>query len=162
MASLIKVSLMLHNKESIPNIRFNNPNPKIDFIDGMIQVQTKLEKTTPNMAASDSKFVASVSTYGVGGANPHVVVKSFETVKQVQAAATIIREPKTTTTSLCLFAIDTLTEGSLGRWQTTLTSHFKNLAELRALHSLSRKLTHQACDSKEEVGQAGPVRLPAH
>ena len=80
MASLIKVSLMFHNKESIPNIRFNNPNPKIDFIDGMMQVQTELEKFTPNMAASDGKFVASVSTYSVSGANTHVVIKSFETV----------------------------------------------------------------------------------
>ena len=31
MASLIKVSLMLHNKEIILNIRFTKPNPKIDF-----------------------------------------------------------------------------------------------------------------------------------
>ena len=47
MASLIKVSLMLHNKEIIPNIRFNNPNPKIDFVNGMMQVQTELEKSPP-------------------------------------------------------------------------------------------------------------------
>jgi hypothetical protein len=39
----------------------------------------------------------------------------------------LIREPKTNTTPLYLFAIGTLTEGSLGRWQTALTSHFKNL-----------------------------------
>ena len=47
MASLIKVSLMLPNKESIPNIRFNNPNPKIDFIDGMIRSRPSSRKSPP-------------------------------------------------------------------------------------------------------------------
>jgi len=127
MASLIKVSLMLHNKEIIPNVRFHNPNPKIDFVGGKMKVQTELERIPPNMAASDGKFVASISTYGLGGANGHVVIESFETAEQVQAAAAITHEPKTTTPPLYLFAIGTLTEPSLGRWQTALTSHFENL-----------------------------------
>ena len=161
MASLIKVSLMIHNKEIIPNIRFTKPNPKIDFVGGMMKVQTELEKISPDMAASDGKFVASVSTYGVGGANAHVVVESFETVEQVQAAASIIREPKTTTPPLYLFAIGTLTEGSLGRWQTTLTSHFENLAEPRALRSLSRELTRQARASPYRSFAVGPALTPS-
>jgi acyl transferase domain-containing protein len=41
MASLIKVSLMLKRKEIIPNIRYNTPNPKIDFANFMMEVQTK-------------------------------------------------------------------------------------------------------------------------
>ena len=76
------------------------------------------------MAASDGKFVASISTYGLGGANGHVVIESFETAEQVQAAAAITHEPKTTAPPLYLFAIGTLTEASLGRWQTALTSQF--------------------------------------
>ena len=160
MASLIKVSLMLHNKEVIPNIRFNQPNPKIDFIGGMMKVQTELEKFSPDMAASDGKFVASVSTYGVGGANAHVVVESFETVKQVDAAAAVIRQPKTVTPSLYLFAIGTLTEGSLGRWQTVLVSHFGDLAEPRALQSLSRELTRQARASPYRSFAVGPTLTP--
>ena len=160
MASLIKVSLMIHNKEIIPNIRFTKPNPKIDFVGGMMQVQTELEKMSPDMAASDGKFVASVSTYGVGGANAHVVVESFETVEQVQAAAAIIREPKTTTPPLYLFAVGTLTEGSLGRWQTALSSHFENLAEPRALRSLSRELIRQARASPYRSFAVGPALTP--
>jgi acyl transferase domain-containing protein len=113
------------------------------------------------MAASDGKFVASVSTYGVGGANAHVVVESFETVEQVQAAAAIIREPKTATTPLYLFAIGTLTEGSLDRWQTTLTSHFENLAEPRVLRSLSRELTRQARASPYRSFAVGPALTPS-
>jgi Polyketide synthase modules and related proteins len=38
---LIKVSLMLHHKEIIPNIRFTKPNPKIQFGKGMMKVQTE-------------------------------------------------------------------------------------------------------------------------
>ena len=160
MASLIKVSLMLHNKEVIPNIRFNKPNPKIDFVGGMMKVQTELEKISPDMAAPDGKFVTSVSTYGVGGANAHVVVESFETAAQVEAAAAIIREPKTSTTPLYLFAVGTLTEGSLGRWQSALTSHFENLAEPKALRSLSRELTRQARASPYRSFAVGPALTP--
>ena len=42
LASLIKVSMMLHYKEIVPNIRFNLPNPKIDFLKGMMRVQTQV------------------------------------------------------------------------------------------------------------------------
>jgi len=160
MASLIKVSLMLHNKEIIPNIRFTKPNPKIDFVGGMMKVQTELEKISTDMAAPDGKFVASVSTYGVGGANAHIVVESFETVEQVQASAAIIREPRTTTPPLYLFAVGTLTEGSLDRWQTALASHFENLTEPRSLRSLSRELTRQARASPYRSFAVGPALTP--
>ena len=42
LASLIKVSLMLKHKEIIPNIRFNKPNPKIDFNTLLMKVQTEV------------------------------------------------------------------------------------------------------------------------
>lgn len=42
LASLVKVSLMLHHKEIIPNIRFNKANPKIDFPALKMQVQTEV------------------------------------------------------------------------------------------------------------------------
>jgi acyl transferase domain-containing protein len=143
MASLIKVSLMLHHKEIIPNIRFNKPNPKIDFVKGMMQVQTELEKMTPEMAAPDGHWVASVSTYGVGGANAHVVVETFETCAEVEASAAIIREPKTNTKPLYLFGAGTLTEGSLVRWQTALMANFEGQYDPKILRSASRELTRQ-------------------
>ena len=42
LASLVKVSLMLHHKEIIPNIRFTKANPKIDFPALKMQVQTEV------------------------------------------------------------------------------------------------------------------------
>ena len=85
-----------------------------------------------------------------------VVAESFKTVEQVQAAAAIIRELKTTSTPLYLVAIDTLTEDSLSCWQTTLASHFENLAEPRALRSLSHHLTCQARASLYRSFPVGP------
>jgi len=160
MASLIKVSLMLHNKELIPNIRFNDPNPKIDFVGGMMKVQTELEKISPDMAAPDGKFVASVSTYGLGGANGHIVIESLEVLNRAQAAAIIAHEPKTIAPPLYLFAVGTLTEGSLGRWQTALTSHFEDLTDPRALRSLSREITRQARASPYRSFAVGPALTP--
>jgi len=144
MASLIKVSLMLHNKEIIPNIRFHNPNPKIHFVGGMMKVQVELERISPDMAAPDGKFVTSISTYGLGGANGHIVVESFNGIEQTRVVTDTACEPKTTIPPLYLFTIGTLTEGSLGRWQTALTSHFESITEPRTLRSLSRELIRQA------------------
>ena len=160
MASLIKVSLMLSNKEIIPNIRFHNPNPKIDFVGGMMKVQTELERISPDMAAPDGKFVTSISTYGLGGANGHIVVESFE-VEQNQIPANTVHKPKTAAPPLYLFTIGTLTEGSLGRWQTVLTSHFEGLTEPRALRSLSRELNRQARASSYRSFAVGPALTPS-
>lgn len=34
--------MMLDRKEILPNIRFNSPNPKIDFVKGKMKVQTEV------------------------------------------------------------------------------------------------------------------------
>ncbi|EIW85666.1 ketoacyl-synt-domain-containing protein [Coniophora puteana RWD-64-598 SS2] len=44
MASLVKVSMMMHHKEIIPNIRFKSANPKIDFANGKMKVQTEVRR----------------------------------------------------------------------------------------------------------------------
>jgi len=141
LASLIKVSLMLHNKEIIPNIRFNKPNPKIQFGKGMMKVQTELEKITPDLAAPDGKWVTSISSYGVGGANAHVVVETFETANDVL-------QNTTTETSaekpLYIFPIGSLTETSLARWGDALAEAYKGVTDDKTLRSLSRDLGRQA------------------
>ncbi|EMD32324.1 PKS/NRPS enzyme [Gelatoporia subvermispora B] len=142
LASLIKVSLMLHNKEIIPNYRFNNPNPKIDFVKGKMRVQTELEKLTAEMAGKDGKWVTSVSSYGVGGANAHVVLETFESAGQLALPA-----PETETTvakPIYLFSVGTLTEASIVRWQETLSQAFQGVNTPKTLRSLSRELARQA------------------
>ena len=73
LASLIKVLMMLHHKEIIPNIRFQKVNPKIDFPALKMQVKTELEAIKPEVMAKDGKWVISISSYGVGGSNAHIV-----------------------------------------------------------------------------------------
>ncbi|KAH9923014.1 putative nonribosomal peptide synthetase [Amylocystis lapponica] len=142
LASLIKVSLMLHNKEVIPNVRFNKPNPKIDFVKGKMRVQTELEKMTSEMAGKDGKWVTSVSSYGVGGANAHVVMETFETVDQVSDALTTSEE--TAEKPLYLFSIGTLTEASIVRWQDVLSQAFDGVTAPKTLRSLARELARQS------------------
>ncbi|KAH7927995.1 putative nonribosomal peptide synthetase [Leucogyrophana mollusca] len=143
LASLIKVSLMLHRKEILPNIRFNEPNPKIDFVGLKMRVQTELEKVTPEMAAHDGKWVASVSSYGVGGSNAHVVMETFEAVSDMLHSTVEVISPSTKK-PLYLFAVGALTEPGLGRWQESLTKTYDGVVEAIVLRSLARELGRQA------------------
>ena len=86
--------------------------------------------------------------------------ESFEPTAEAKAAAALISEPKTNTTPLYSFATGTLTEGSPGRWQNVLTSHFKDLDEPRSLRSLSRDLTRQARASPYHSFAASPALTP--
>jgi acyl transferase domain-containing protein len=91
--------MMLHHKEIIPNIRFTKANPKIDFLALKMQVQTEVcvgfvlvevwsahkmlapiswRVSRAEMAASDGAWVTSISSYGVGGSNAHIVLESVE------------------------------------------------------------------------------------
>ena len=92
------------------------------------------------MAASDGKWVTSVSSYGVGGSNAHIVLESAETIadpsKSVAAQAS---EEK----PLYLFSIGSLTEPTLGRWKDALISAHDGVTDDRVLRSVARELGRQ-------------------
>ncbi|KAK3688033.1 hypothetical protein B0T22DRAFT_425418 [Podospora appendiculata] len=71
LTSLIKCILALENKVIPPNIKFDKPNPKIPFDQGRLQVPTDSIPWPTNR-----KERASVNSFGVGGANAHVIVDS--------------------------------------------------------------------------------------
>ncbi|KAG6333238.1 hypothetical protein ID866_5853, partial [Astraeus odoratus] len=141
LASLVKVSMMLHHKEIIPNIRFQKANPKIDFPALKMQVQTELEKISPEMAARDGKFVTSVSSYGVGGSNAHVVLETAETVTDLVKSAPIASSSDKK--RLYLFSIGSLTEPALGRWKDVLTGAYEGVTDDLTLRSIARDLGRQ-------------------
>ncbi|KAI8820281.1 putative nonribosomal peptide synthetase [Fimicolochytrium jonesii] len=167
LASLIKVTMMMHQKEIIPNYRFNSPNKKIDLKALNMRVQTELEPMTPELAAADGKWVASVSSYGVGGANAHLVLETFESAQQMIALAA---EPDSIPMSVAqrasqeendtsgavsekraadphyLFSIGTMTASSLTQWGKDLGEHFASCDDADVLRSLSRSLGRQARD----------------
>ncbi|KAG9317960.1 hypothetical protein JVU11DRAFT_12 [Chiua virens] len=140
LASLVKVSMMLHHKEIIPNIRFTKANPKIDFPALKMQVQTKLEDISAEMAAADGVWVASISSYGVGGSNAHVVVESAETISDLSKS---IAAPAEQMKPLYLFSLGSLTEPALRRWTDALASAYERETDDRILRSVARELGRQ-------------------
>ncbi|KAJ3146079.1 hypothetical protein HDU86_000536 [Geranomyces michiganensis] len=153
LASLIKVSMMFHHKLLIPNIRLNKPNAKIQFEKHNMRVQTELEPLEPCMAAADGKWVASVSSYGVGGSNSHLVLETYETADQVVAAQRQKKtdeEAKAASPDLKLFNIGTFTERSLKKLGSVLQEHYEHTTDDLTLRSLARQLSRQsrACSNR--------------
>ena len=142
LASLIEVSMMLHHKEIIPNICFQKANPKINFPDLKMQVQTELEAIKPEVMAKDRKWVISISSYGVGGSNAHIVPETAETVSDLIKSASV-------TTSLdkkplYLFSVGSLMEPAVGHWKDALVQAYKGMTDDLTLHSLTCDLGRQS------------------
>ncbi|OTA94899.1 hypothetical protein M434DRAFT_70407 [Hypoxylon sp. CO27-5] len=71
LTSLLKCVLALENKVIPPNIKFNQPNPKIPFKQGNLRVPTD-----PVPWPQDRHERTSINSFGVGGANAHVILDS--------------------------------------------------------------------------------------
>jgi acyl transferase domain-containing protein len=70
-AGLMKAVLQLKNKEIVPSINFESPNPNIDFANSPFYVNTKLQPWQRNGAP----LRAGVSSFGIGGTNAHLVLE---------------------------------------------------------------------------------------
>lgn len=70
-AGLIKASLVLFNKRIPPSVNFQKPNPQISFENTPFFVNTQ----PIELDAHEGPLRASVSSFGVGGTNAHVVVE---------------------------------------------------------------------------------------
>lgn len=70
-AGFIKACLALANKEIPPTVNYDTPNPKIDFASSPFFVNTSLRPWPANGRARR----ASVSAFGIGGTNAHVVLE---------------------------------------------------------------------------------------
>ncbi|SPJ72405.1 related to polyketide synthase [Fusarium torulosum] len=72
LTALIKMVLALEHGVIPPNIKFDKPNPKIPFAEKNLVVPIE-----PMPWPSDRMERISVNSFGIGGANAHVVVDSF-------------------------------------------------------------------------------------
>jgi len=70
-ASLIKTSLSLHNRQIPPSLGFDSPNPSIDFDGSPFRVNTVLSDWTSHKGPRR----AGVNSLGVGGTNAHIVLE---------------------------------------------------------------------------------------
>ncbi|KAH6658527.1 KR domain-containing protein [Truncatella angustata] len=74
LTSLIKSVLALEHQIIPPNIKFNKPNPKIPFAEKKLTVPVD-----PVPWPKDKHERASVNSFGIGGANAHVIIDSART-----------------------------------------------------------------------------------
>src|SRR5690606_12307314 len=77
---LIKVLLQLHHRMLVPSITSSRPNPQIAFSRGPFDVQRELEDWPQLFVEAEGRKVplprrAGLSSFGVGGANAHVIVE---------------------------------------------------------------------------------------
>ncbi|KAH8677742.1 putative polyketide synthase [Xylariales sp. PMI_506] len=71
LTSLIKNILALEHQMVLPNINFTTPNPKIPFEKCRLRVPVDLEPWPKNRAER-----VSINSFGIGGANAHVIIES--------------------------------------------------------------------------------------
>ena len=102
-----------------------------------------MEKITPEQAAADGKWIASVASSGIGGSNSHVVLETLETVTTAAGALANIESP-TTSDQLYLFVVAALTGPTVLRWKDALTESFKDVTDDRILRSLSYDLARKS------------------
>ncbi len=79
-AGLIKLALTLEHGTVPPNLHFSKPNPLIDFASGRFGVPVRVE----NLAADEHRK-GGVSSFGFGGTNAHLVLRSGDAAVQVRA-----------------------------------------------------------------------------
>ena len=73
MAGVIKVLMMLRNREIPPSLNFTTPNPVIDFENSPFEVAAALCDWRP--AEDGLPLRAGVSAFGFGGANAHILLE---------------------------------------------------------------------------------------
>ena len=75
LAGFIKTVLSLKNKQLVPSLHFENPNPLIDFEDSAVFVNNSLKDWNTN---NKTPRRAAVSAFGLSGTNRHVVLEEVE------------------------------------------------------------------------------------
>ncbi|KAI1125318.1 acyl transferase domain-containing protein [Nemania abortiva] len=84
LTSLLKCIMALENKTIPPNIKFKRPNPNIPFAEGGLRVPTD-----PVPWPQDRDERASINSFGVGGANAHVIIDSAASFGITKAARSV-------------------------------------------------------------------------
>lgn len=156
-AGLMKVVLALHQRVLPPTAKITRPNPKMQFDDSPLYLNTAAR---PWVHAGDTPRRAGVSAFGFGGTNYHVAVEEY-----VPGPAPVMLPA---TSSLFLVGADT-DEALLERIEALAdaehpTVHHASHAALQAWTSGARVVAFQAsnldevgerCDAAKALVQAG-------
>jgi acyl transferase domain-containing protein/surfactin synthase thioesterase subunit len=83
-AGLIKLSLILKNRQIPANLHFLKPNPKIPFEQYRLRVPTALEKIEKK-----GTLYGGVNSFGAGGTNAHIVLQSYDEQPATSSTQTV-------------------------------------------------------------------------
>ncbi|KAI1374459.1 hypothetical protein F4677DRAFT_461487 [Hypoxylon crocopeplum] len=137
LASLIKAVLALENKRIPPNIKFNDPNPKIPFKAKKLTVPT-----TPIPFPADKAERISVNSFGIGGSNAHVILDSFPQSAKEERFLKAAKRPE-----LLLFSANTQNslKQQIEQYQGYASQHPSDLYDAAYTLALRReRLPHRA------------------
>ena len=90
LTSLIKAVLALENRIIPPNIKFNSPNPNIPF-----KSRNLIVPVEPTPWPEDGGERVSINSFGIGGANAHVVLDSARSLHAAPPAPISVAQPDT-------------------------------------------------------------------
>jgi len=116
LASLIKTVLSMQHRQIPPSLNFEEPNPKIDFVNSPFYVNTRLSKWESN----GTPLRAGVSSFGIGGTNTHVIL---EEAPQIEPSEKSKRPWQ-------LIILSAKTETALEKMTSNLAEYVKNHQEL--------------------------------
>ncbi|RCJ21834.1 hypothetical protein A6770_04150 [Nostoc minutum NIES-26] len=119
-SGLIKTALALKHQQIPPTLHFQQPNPKIDFVNSPFYVNTQLNE----WSAKNTPRRAGVSSFGVGSTNVHVVMEEAP-----------VLEPSSDTQPWQVLLLSAKTAAALETTTANLAEHLKqnptlNLADV--------------------------------
>jgi acyl transferase domain-containing protein len=119
----------------------------------------QIEPLTPDFAAPDGKWVASVSCHGIGGSNAHVVLETLES-SLVSPPAMQMETGTSLFNPIYLFIFSGTTEPAIIRWKDSLTVAYNDIADNRVLRSLSYELARLSRPRPARAFAIGPKFSP--
>ncbi|KAL9094132.1 MAG: hypothetical protein Q9165_003547 [Trypethelium subeluteriae] len=156
--SLIKAVLALEHVTIPPNIKFNRPNPRIQFRAKNLKVPT--EATAWPV---DRPKRISVNSFGIGGANAHAIVESYTDDKNSREYSS---NHQTTTPTLLLFSANTSDslQTRINDHEAYLKAHPERLLDMAFTLAFRREhLSHRSymiAKDNTTVDIASPLKIP--
>ncbi|MBA3804854.1 MAG: acyltransferase domain-containing protein, partial [Acidobacteria bacterium] len=144
-ASLIKTALALKHRLIPPSLNFEEPNPKIDFVNSPFYVNSKLSVWESNGGPRR----AGVSNWGIGGTNAHLILEEAPE-----------RLPAPSLKPYQLLTISAKSQAALEIATTNLLDHLKrhpelNLADIAYTLQIGRRqFDHRRMIVCRDVGDA--------
>ncbi|HEX9058812.1 MAG TPA: type I polyketide synthase, partial [Clostridia bacterium] len=130
LASMIKTILAMKHRVIPPSLNFEEPNPKIDFVNSPFHVNNKLSK----WETEGFPLRAGVSSFGIGGTNTHVIL---EEAPEIEPSGDSARPWQ-------LLSLSAKTGTALDKMTQNLAEHIKknpelNIADIAFTHHVGRR-----------------------